>query len=88
MKRRGVVCRISAAGILDMPDDPLQHLSGIDVCAIINRMHLDAELVLSLVIGHVMQKCRQLVDGDARPSLDLAIASASGVRPISEIVLA
>ena len=42
MKRRGVVCRISAAGILDMPDDPLQHLSGIDVCAIINRMHLDA----------------------------------------------
>jgi acetoacetate decarboxylase len=48
MKSGRVVAGVCAALVLDVPNQALQHVGGFDVRAIIDRMHLDAELVLPL----------------------------------------
>ena len=73
MKSGRVVAGVCAALVLDVPNQALQHVGGFDVRAIIDRMHLDAELVLSLVVRYRVQKRGQFVDRDARTALDCAL---------------
>jgi hypothetical protein len=64
-----------------VPDDALADLGALDVGAVANGRDLDAGHVLPLIVRHLVQERRQLVDGEARAAVELALASLLG-RPV------
>src|SRR4030095_13617648 len=65
--------RVGLALSLDMPDDALEHLRGLDVARVIDRRDIRRWLVLAYVVRDLVDEPRQPVDGQARALIGLAL---------------
>ena len=86
-----IVGHVGVGHILDMPHNAVQNLRNLDICLIVDRDDLARGAVLALLVRHLTDVLRELVDREARPRVDRLPLhrSASGehvLRPLPLVV--
>ena len=78
---RRIICDIGLGSALNVADKTLVNPRGVNVCLVIDGLHLDLRAVLTAVIHHLADERRQLVDGQDRAAIQLTLL-ADLVRPL------
>ena len=86
-----VIGDVGVRDVLDMPHHAVEDLGHLDVGVVVGRDDLAGRSVLPLLVGHLADVLRQLVDRQARPSVDRhalrgAAARKNFARPLERIV--
>ena len=79
-----VVGHVGVRDVLDVPNHAIEDLGHLNVSAVVCRDDLGLRPVLPLLVGHLMDVLRQLVDRQARPGVDgLTLHRATGRQHVS-----
>ena len=76
-----VICNVCRRRVFDIADQPVDDLGSLGVRATIDRVHLDRRLVHARVVHHLPDEGGQLVDGEARTPITLALLQ-DALRPL------
>ena len=67
---RSIISYVSVADVLNVPDHAVEDFGDLNVSVVVNRNDLGRRPVLPLVVGHLTNVLRQLVDRQARACVD------------------